>query len=210
MSEPLSALQLFDFTEQVTSKAPTPGGGGVAALIGALAAALGSMATNLTIGKKKYLPFETEHRMMIAEANVLRLRFLELIDADAAAFEPLSRIYSLEKTTPGYDEMLRAATLDACKAPFEIMEHCCKLIALLENLLPKCSVLLLSDVGCAALAARCALESASMNVLVNTGLLPDVAEAGDYASRVEDMLREYVPRAQAVSDKVFAHLRGPA
>ena len=92
MSEPLSALQLFDFTEQVTSKAPTPGGGGVAALIGALAAALGSMATNLTIGKKKYLPFEAEHRMMIAEANVLRLRFLELIDADAAAFEPLSRI----------------------------------------------------------------------------------------------------------------------
>ena len=58
MAEKMSAVQLFQFTEQLTSKSPTPGGGGVAALIGALAAALGAMATNLSIGKKKLLPFE--------------------------------------------------------------------------------------------------------------------------------------------------------
>lgn len=208
-SERLSALGVYKFTEALMSKAPTPGGGGTAALIGSLAAALAAMATNLTIGKKKFLPFEQDHLYIIAETNTLRLRLLELMEEDAAAFEPLSRVYSLDKNSPGYAEKLTTATLDACRAPFGMMECCCRLIVLLEELREKCSVLLLSDVGCAALAARCALESASMNVFVNTRMIPDNEEAASMSDKANAMLQDYIPRAQAVADSVMNHLRRP-
>ena len=207
MTDRLPALDAFRFTEELMSKAPVPGGGGAAALIGSLAAALGAMAANLTLGKKKYLSFEQTHLFIIAEMNVLRLRFLELIDEDAAAFEPLSRVYSMEKNSPGYTELLKTATLDACKAPFEMMQRCCDVICLLEELHDKCSVLLLSDVGCAALAARCALEAASMNVFVNTRLLSGVPEGEALAEQASGMLRDYVSRSRAISDAVMTHLR---
>ena len=203
----LSALGVYQFTEELMSKAPTPGGGGAAALIGSLAAALAAMATNLTIGKKKYLPFEQDHLYIIAETNMLRLRLLELMDEDAAAFEPLSRVSSMDKSTPGYAEQLESATINACKAPFEMMECCCSLITILEDLRGKCSVLLLSDGGCAALAARCALESASMNVFVNTRMLPACAEAITLSTKAQAMLEEYLPRARAVADSVMNYLR---
>ena len=205
----LSALGVCQFTGELSSKAPTPGGGGASALIGSLAASLGAMAANLTIGKKKFLPYEQDHLRIIAETDKLRLRLLELMDEDAAAFEPLSRVYSLDKSMPGYAEQLETATLNACRAPFEMMECCCTLIALLEEFREKCSVLLLSDVGCAALAARCALESASMNVFVNTRMLPESAEAETLSKKAQAMLEEYLPRAQAVADSVMTYLRTP-
>ena len=207
MPDSLVNLSCGGFSEQLSSKAPVPGGGGAAALIGSLAAALGAMATNLTIGKKKFLPFEEDHRRIIAEADVLRLRLLALMDEDAAAFEPLSRTYSLNKDSPGYAEKLTAATLNACRAPFEMMACCCKLTVLLEELRGKCSVLLLSDVGCAALSARCALESASMNVFVNTRMIPENEEAAAMSKNADSRLQEYIPRAQAVADSVMNYLR---
>ena len=73
MPDSLADLSCRAFSEQLFSNAPVPGGGGAAALIGSLASALGAMATNLTIGKKKFLPFEEDHRRIIAEADVLRL-----------------------------------------------------------------------------------------------------------------------------------------
>ena len=209
MSDSLADLSCRAFSERLSSKAPVPGGGGAVALTGSLAASLGAMAANLTIGKKKFLPFEEDHRRIIAEADWLRMSLLALMDEDAAAFEPLSRVYSLDKSMPGYAEQLETATLSACKAPFEMMECCCRLIALLEELREKCSALLLSDVGCAALAARCALESASMNVFVNTRMLPDCVEAKSLSTKAQAMLEEYLPRAQAVADSVMTYLRTP-
>ena len=207
MPDSLINLSCGGFSEQLSSKAPVPGGGSAAALIGSLAAALGTMATNLTIGKKKFLPFEEDHRRIIAEADVLRLRLLALMDEDAAAFEPLSQVYSLDKNSPGYSEKLTSATLDACRVPFEVMECCCKLTELLEELREKCSVLLLSDIGCAALAARCALESASLNVFVNTRMIPENEEAAAMSKNADSMLQEYIPRAQTVADSVMTYLR---
>ena len=195
------------FSEQLASPAPVPGGGGAAALIGSLAASLGSMAASLTMGKKKFLTYENDHRRMIDETQSLRIRFLALIDADAAAFEPLSRVYSMDKNTPEYAKLLRTATLAACKAPFEMMQCCSTLITLLEELREKCSVLLLSDVGCAAVASRAALEAASMNVFVNTRMLPDDSEAAAIATEADAILQRDIPRAQALAASVSIYLR---
>ena len=209
MTEKLSSMSCAGFSGQLASKAPVPGGGGAAALIGALASALGAMATNLTVGKKKFLCYEEDHRRIIAETERLRTRFLDLMEEDAALFEPLSRVYSMDRNDPAFAGMLRQATLDACRAPFEMMRCSCELIALLEELRGKCSLLLLSDVGCASVAAFAALESASMNVFVNTRTLPEDQEAADIGRQAADMLERWLPRARALSDDVMAALRSP-
>ena len=82
-----------------------------------------------------------------------------------------------------------------------------ELVALLEELRGKCSVLLLSDVGCAAVAAYAALEAASMNVFVNTRTLPEDPEASEIGRQASDMLACWLPRAWALSDDVMAVLR---
>ena len=205
----LSSLRLDVFTERLSSSAPFPGGGGTAALAGALAASLASMAVNLSLGKKKYLCYQEDHRKMLSETEALRLRFLALMGEDAAAFEPLSRLYAEDPNTPGHTEALRTATLNACQAPLRMMACCSELISLLETLPEKCSPLLLSDVGCAALNAGAALKAAAMNVYVNTRLLPGDAEAAGLATQADALLSRDFLRAQAVADSVMTYLKTP-
>ncbi len=209
MGEKLTDRSCARFAEELASGSPVPGGGGAAAMIGALASALGAMAVTLSMGKKKFLSCEQEHRQILEQTQALRRRFLELVEEDAAAFEPLSRAYSMDKSAPDYGETLRTATLRAARAPYEMLQACCRLAVLLEQLQDKCSVLLLSDLGCAASAARSCMECAAMNVLVNTRLLPGDPEAAALAEETGAALREYAPRAQAVADSVTAFLRAP-
>ena len=207
MSVSLIELSSKAFSEALASKASVPGGGGAAALIGSLAAALGTMATNLTIGKKKYLSWEEDHKRIIAETDELRQRFLSLIEEDAEAFEPLAKAYSMDKNAPDYVEVMTTAMLRAAETPLRMMQASGELIVLLEELREKCSLPLLSDVGCAAVAAQAALECASLNVFVNTRLLPGNESAEEMAERAAAMLREYAPRAEAVADSVMSFLR---
>lgn len=208
MPEKLTQKSCLDFAGLLASRAAVPGGGGAAALTGALAAALGEMSTRLTLGKKKFLPFEADHQRLIRQCAQIRARFLELIETDAAAFEPLSRAYSMDKTAPNYSEILRGATLAAADAPLQMMACCLELIALLEEMPEKCSKMLLSDVGCAAATVRAALEAASMNVFVNTRLLPEDETALRMRGEAAALLADGLPRAEAVAAQVMAYLRG--
>lgn len=196
-----------EFSEILASKAPVPGGGGVSALVGALGIALGSMAGNLTLGRKKYAAVEGDIRRMLAEGETIRTRLLELAQEDAAAFEPLSKAYSIPKDAPDHDAVLEAATLAACRAPMEMMEQTCRAIGLLEEMLEKGSVLLVSDVGCGASCCRAALESASLNIFINTKTLKDRSAAQDLNGRADGMLREFLPRAEAIVETVVRRLR---
>ncbi len=195
------------FSDNLASKAPVPGGGGVAAMLGALGTALCEMAGNLTIGKKKYAEFDEDNKRIIQHANKIRLRLLELVDEDAAVFEPLSKAYSISKTDPRYQSTIREATLNACMAPYEMMKCCCQSIDLLDELLGKCSVLMISDVGCAALSVKAALESAAMNVYVNTRSLQEEESVVELEADVEKMLLSYCDKAQKIADAVMDRLR---
>ena len=197
-----------DFAAVLASKAPVPGGGGAAALVGALGTALCSMVGNLTVGRKKYAQYEADVKRMLEKGAAVQARLLELVDKDAEAFEPLSRAYSIPKDDPKHDETLEAATKFACVAPVEMMKSCCEAIELLEEMLEKGSVTLVSDVGCGALCCAAALESASMNIFVNTKTLLDRSVAADLDGQADAMLREYLPRARKVADEVNRRLRG--
>ena len=99
------------FTEALASNAPTPGGGGAAALVGAVGAALGHMVGALTVGKKKYAAVEAELTACMERIDALRLRLLELVQRDADCFAPLARAYGMAKDDPKRGETLERETL---------------------------------------------------------------------------------------------------
>lgn len=202
----LAAKSCVDFAAALASDAPVPGGGGAAALAGALAASLGAMAGRLSAGRKKT---EEERLALIDDveiADALRQRLLTLIDWDAAGFAPLAAAYAIPEDEPGRQEKLRAASLAACEAPMEMLRCGAETATLLVTLAERVSPLLLSDVGCAAALCRSALECAAMNVWVNTkGLRGDPAtEALNAETR--EILNTAQPKAEAVTAAVRARL----
>ena len=110
------------FLEELSSGAPTPGGGGASAVCGAIAAALGSMVGNLTSGKKKYAEYQEEIEIAIAKCGSLVKEFEALGKKDEEVFEPLAKAYSIPKDQEGRDEILEGVLRQASTAPFEVVE----------------------------------------------------------------------------------------
>ena len=106
-----------DFLDVLASKEPVPGGGGAAALVGAVGVALGHMVGALTVGKKKYADVQEDILALNARAEALRARLVELVEEDARAFEPLSRAYGLPASTE--EEKARKAEEARLKAEAE-------------------------------------------------------------------------------------------
>lgn len=208
MAATLREASCQEFARLLASKESVPGGGGAAAYVGALGVALCSMVGNFTTGKKAYAQVEAEVQDMIARAEAVRQRLVELVDEDAVAFEPLSRAYGIPKDDPTRATVLEEATKGACAAPLEMMRQICRSIDLLEDMGHKGSKMLLSDIGCGALLARGALEAASMNVFVNTKTLQDRDFALAAEAEADAMLASYAPKAESIAAEVMLRIRG--
>lgn len=179
-----------EFLDALSSNAPVPGGGGASAAVGAFAAALGLMVTNLTIGKKKYAEHEEEMIACRERLTELRERLVRLVDEDAQAFEPLSKAYSLPKDDPNYDAVMEKALVDASIVPLDIMETILGGMYELELLVKHGSRLAVSDVGAAALFAQAALESASLNILINAKSMKNRERAETFKDHVDYLVAE--------------------
>ena len=196
-----------NFAELLASKTSVPGGGGASALVGALGIALCSMAGNFTLGKKKYADVEDDIKIILDKAEKLRIKFLDLIDEDAKAFTPLAEAYSIPKDAPKRSEILESATVYACKAPIEIMECCAEAVDLLCEMSEKGSRLLISDVGCGALLCESAMKAAALNVFINTSSLNDKKTAESIELKIDNILKEYSPKALNIAEKVNQIIR---
>ena len=197
-----------DFAALLAAKESVPGGGGAAAYVGALSAALCSMVGNFTTGKKAYAQVEEDIQDLLQRAYAVQERLLSLVDEDARAFEPLSRAYGIPKDDPARVAKLEEATKGACVPPMEMMRQICRTIDLLEEMGRKGSKMLVSDVGCGALLARAALEAASLNVFVNTKTLQDRTRALVLEAECDAMLASYGPKAETIAADVMACIRG--
>lgn len=207
MSDYLSSY-CSEFVSHLASTAPTPGGGGAAALSGALAAALVSMAGGLSLGKKSTAENTGELVSLTALAKEQAQRLLTLIDSDAAAFEPLSRAYSIPKDAADRAEVLSQASLTAAEAPMEILQSCLTVAENLKRMAEICSRLMLSDVGCAASLCRAAAESAAMNVYVNLPGILNTDKAQEMKEMTGHMLCHVREICDAVSGSVMEKLKG--
>lgn len=176
------------FLDQLASSAPTPGGGSVAALCGALSAALSSMVANLTLGREKYKDVEPAIREALEQSEGLRAEFTQLIADDIAAYSTLSAAYRLPKATP--DEQaersaqIQGALQGAAEAPLRIAEQARQALDLCRTLAEIGNTNVISDVGVAAITAHAALESAELNVLINLRVLKDQALADTLLQRL--------------------------
>lgn len=194
------------FIDALASKAPTPGGGGAAAYVGALASALASMVANLTVGKKSFAAVEDRMIESLSELANVRDRLIDLIDEDARAFEPLSRCYAMPTATVEQarckEEAMQKALVGACEIPLAIMRACAQVIELSDFIAYNGSRLVLSDVGAAVSFAKAALESASLNVLINVKSMTDSALSQRYRDEVAELTEAYAGRA----DDLFAYV----
>lgn len=196
-------MPLDDFSAMLASKEAVPGGGGAAALAGALGAALGAMVGNLTVGKKKYADVEPEMLVLTEKAQLLRRKLLKLVDEDAAAFEPLSRAYTLPKDTPDREDILEACLRRAADTPLRILRLCCEVIEVQEVYAQKGSVMAASDAATGAVLAWAAMYGAAINVKVNTKLMQRRDYADEVNREVDGLVNEYWKRAEKVYEDVY-------
>jgi formiminotetrahydrofolate cyclodeaminase len=202
-----SQMTYAEFAQALASNEPVPGGGGAAALSGALGIALCSMVGNFTLGRKKYADVEADVRVIMEKAHALQEKLLVLIEADAKAFEPLSEAYSIPKDNPDRTQIMEKALTDASAAPLEMMRCCSEAALLLEEMLHKGSTMLVSDVGVGALLCGAALKAASLNVFINTKLMTDLSNAQRMNDEAEAMLKKYSELTQNIYEQVALRLK---
>lgn len=198
---------LSEFSAKLASAAPTPGGGGAAALAGALAVALGNMVGNLTVGKKKYADVEDRLKELNTASEVLRGELLAQIDEDAKAFGPLSKAYGIPKDDPTRDQVLEECLHNAAEPPMNILRLSCEAMDLIGEYAEKGSRLVISDAGCAAAMAEAAIRCAALNVAINTRLMKDRDYAEKMNEELESLLAKYVPMAESAYELVYGGLR---
>jgi len=187
------------FVETLASPVPAPGGGGAAALVGAVGTALGHMTSNLTVGKKKYADVQTQIAELNASFARLEKELLDQVEADEKGFLPLAAAYRLPKDTPDYDCLMDEATLTACEVPLKIMELCCQALDAIAVVAQKGSRLAVSDAGSGAVCCKAAIQAASLTVFINTKMLKNRSVAGEINEKTHRMLRHY----GALADRIY-------
>lgn len=188
----LTEKPVANFLDELASKAPAPGGGSVAAISGALGAALVSMVCNLTLDKKGYEDVQEDIRDLLAQSEALRAELTGLLEADVAAYSGYSQAAKMPRATDEEKavraEAMQAALQVATDVPLRIAEAAVKVIDLCQPAAEKGNKFAVSDAGVAVLMAEAALRSAALNVLINLGSLKDKEFAAAKRARLESLL----------------------
>ncbi|MBE5974787.1 MAG: cyclodeaminase/cyclohydrolase family protein [Paenibacillaceae bacterium] len=199
-------LTVSTFLEELSSKKPTPGGGGAAALGGAQGVALGEMVINLTLGKKKYADVEEEMQLLLVRLEEIRAEFLRLADEDARVFAPLAAAYGLpsgtEEEKKHKEEVLETHLLAASLVPKTVMEQAVEAIKIMDILAHKGSRLAVSDVGVGVSFLRTALLGAKMNVSINTKFM----KQRETARQLDQEASELAETGRKLSDEIYANV----
>ena len=193
-----------EFVSVLASDAPAPGGGGAAALVGAIGTALGNMVGSLTVGKKKYADVEEEIIALKAKCDALQKDLLDQVEADEINFVPLAKAYGIPKDDPNRDTIMEEATIIACGAPVKIMDLCGEAMEAIAVFAAKGSRLAVSDAGCAAVCVKAAMQAASLNVFINTKTLKNRAVAEEMNAKCFALLDKYGPMADEIFETVKA------
>jgi formiminotetrahydrofolate cyclodeaminase len=183
---------LSGFLDELASPSPAPGGGSVAALAGALGAALTAMVCQLTIGKKKYADVEENMKRILQQAELLRGQFTQLIDKDTEAFQKVMEAFGLPKDTDPQKALraaaIREATKEATLVPLEVMKHCIDALALAQEVASSGNINAASDAGVSALMLHAGCAAAALNVRINLNALDDPEFVGWKMEELESIL----------------------
>ncbi len=168
---------LKSYLDDLASSATTPGGGSASALSGAMGAGLACMVSRLTLGKPKYADVQAEIEQLLQQADQLRRRFVQLMQADIEAYSNLSACFKMPRST---DEEKTARTRaiqerlhEAALVPLEIVERSAELAQCCERVAEIGNINVLSDIATAAMLAVGAAQGAAWMVRVNLQSMKD-------------------------------------
>ena len=185
-----------EFADETASESPAPGGGSIAAYMGALGAALGTMVANLSSHKAGWDDRWEEFSDWADRGQALLRELLHLVDEDTAAFNRIMAVFSMPKST---DEeratrsaALQEATLYATEVPLRTMKAAAKVFPVVRAMASEGNPNSVSDAGVGALAARSAVLGACLNVKINAAGLKDRAKADALVAEAEALAAEAV------------------
>ncbi|WP_251454278.1 cyclodeaminase/cyclohydrolase family protein [Veillonella intestinalis] len=202
----LKALSVEGFINETGSSSPAPGGGSVAALNGAAAAALIEMVASLTIGKEKYAAVEAEMKDIQAKAHEMKAQFLAYIDEDSAAFNKIMDAFKLPKESDedkkARSVAIQEATKGAALVPFKIGELANELLPMAATVIEKGNQNAITDGAVATMNARTSVHGAFLNVKINLGSIKDEAFVADLTAKMEAIENSVDEKEQGLLSKV--------
>lgn len=187
----LHSVSVLKFIQDLGSSAPAPGGGSVAAMNGATAAALLEMVANLTLGNTKYEAVHEEMRGIQETMCAVKEEFVHYINKDSAAFMELMDSFKLPKDTEEEKthrkEEIERTTKQAALVPFEIGKLAYSLLSVAETVILRGNVNAITDGMIAVINARAAIKSAFLNVKINLGSIQDAEFVKQLADAMDEM-----------------------
>jgi glutamate formiminotransferase / formiminotetrahydrofolate cyclodeaminase len=208
--ESLVKMNLREFCNETLSDSPAPGGGSVAALMGALGASLGGMVANLSAGKRGWDDKLEYFSDWAAKAQKLKDELLSLVDEDTAAFNKVMDAFALPKESAeekaARTAAIEEATKRAAEVPVKVMETSFKSYELLSDMAHKGNPASVSDVGVGALATRACVEGAAMNVRINLAQLKDEKFKAALLQKIQQISSDSTVRFKEISKVVESKL----
>lgn len=195
-------MTLTGFAEETASESPAPGGGSIAAYMGALGAALSTMVANLSAHKPGWDDRWKEFSDYAERGHALMTKLLALVDEDTAAFNKIMAVFSMPKSTPeekaARAEALEAATLYATEVPLRTMEASYDVFDYAEAMAREGNPASVSDAAVGALAARAAVVGALLNVRINAAGLKNRENAEKLLTRADEIDKKSEARVATV------------
>ena len=208
--EPYAKSTIEAYLARLSSAEPEPGGGSAAALVGAMAAALVSMVSNLTLGRDKYMGVQEQMAEIKMNGEFALARLAALITTDALAYGLVAQAMKLPKGTPEENKArgaaLQGALVDATEVPLEIAETAAEVARLALPAAELGNASAASDAAVAAVLADAAAQAAALNVKINLGWIEDPGFAGEVWSRVETVLCETAHLRDTILSVTYAKL----
>jgi glutamate formiminotransferase/formiminotetrahydrofolate cyclodeaminase len=206
----LLKMSLREFCNETLSDSPAPGGGSVAALMGALGASLGGMVANLSAGKRGWDDKIEYFSVWAVKAQQLKDELLSLVDEDAAAFNKVMDAFALPKESAeekaARTAAIEAATKYAAEIPLKVMETSSKSYELLSEMAEKGNPASISDVGVGILATRACVGGAALNVRINLVALKDEKFKAELLKKVQQITADSDARFKKINAVVETKL----
>ena len=203
----LRTKTIDDFLKLLASDAPTPGGGSVAALNGAVGCALLEMVCNLTIGKEKFREVWPDLEPIRTELEHLREELVDSIDRDAKSFDLVSEAYKKPKETDqekaARKEAIQSALKAAAETPKATARYIHQALKMAKDVAEKGNPNVLSDAGVAAVCLIAGLKGAVMNVAINLGSIKDEVYTSQMKLEIEFLEKE----SKKLAKEVVKHVR---
>lgn len=181
-----------NFSMELASDSPAPGGGSVSALAGSLAAALVAMVGNLTVGKEKFRQYEAEVQKALEDAEGLREKLLELVDEDTEAFNKVMVAFKLPKETEmerqKRSSAIQQAFIGAAQLPLQVVNNCLRIMQTSEVIIDWGNPNAVSDAGVSVLMAAAGARGAAMNVRINLGSIKDEERKKKLNTELQEMM----------------------